>query len=177
MPRNTFGNDSGDITREQLDELKTKFQLLEGDRKAYFETYETTKRTNEQLFRELRAKNRELRQALANLQREHGSGGGVGQDDEITRVSTELNAKRTAYDQLKHRVKKFTEELELKRDQFKELELEAAKVNDDDSPLTRKVRLRALCARVGRSLRRRSPRARPLLCCRSGCLRTGWTRL
>lgn len=130
----------GDITREQLDELKTKFQLLEGDRKAYFETYETTKRTNEQLFRELRAKNRELRQALANVQREQG-GAGAGQDDEITRVSSELNSKRTQFDQLKHKVKKLTEDLDLKRDQFKELELEAAKVNDEDSPLTRKIRL------------------------------------
>ena len=143
MPR--FGDTGGDITREQLDELKTKFQLLEGDRKAYFETYETTKRTNEQLFRELRAKNRELRQALANLQREHGTSGGSGQDDEITRVSQELNSKRTAYDQLRHKVKKFTEELDLKRDQYKELELEAAKVNDDDSPLTRKVRCGCQC--------------------------------
>lgn len=38
MPRH---GDGGDITREQLESLKTKFQLLEGDRKAYFETYET----------------------------------------------------------------------------------------------------------------------------------------
>lgn len=37
MPRH---GDGGDITREQLESLKTKFQLLEGDRKAYFETYE-----------------------------------------------------------------------------------------------------------------------------------------
>jgi len=141
MMRRGYGDNGGDITREQLDELKTKFQLLEGDRKAYFETYETTKRTNEQLFRELRAKNRELRQALANLQRESGSNARGGQDDEIARVSAELNAKRTAFDQLHHKVRKYTEELDLKRDQYKELELESARVNDEDSPLTRKIRL------------------------------------
>lgn len=38
---------SGDeVTREQLESLKQKFDLLQGDRKAYFETYEATKKAS-----------------------------------------------------------------------------------------------------------------------------------
>lgn len=33
-----------DVSREQLEALKSKFDLLQGDRKAYFETYEATKK-------------------------------------------------------------------------------------------------------------------------------------
>ena len=43
-----------EITREQLDILRNKFDLLKDDRKAYFETYEATKKANDQLLREVR---------------------------------------------------------------------------------------------------------------------------
>jgi hypothetical protein len=36
-----------EITREQLNALKDKFELVQGDRKAFFDTYETTKKNNE----------------------------------------------------------------------------------------------------------------------------------
>ena len=58
-----------EITREQLDALRTKFDLLQGDRKAYFETYEATKRSNEAQLKELRDLNKDCRRQLAELQR------------------------------------------------------------------------------------------------------------
>ena len=36
-----------EITREQLNALKDKFELVQGDRRAFFDTYETTKKNNE----------------------------------------------------------------------------------------------------------------------------------
>ena len=56
-----------DITRDQLELLKAKFDVLQGERKAYFETYESTKRTNEVLVRELRERAKELRRQLGEL--------------------------------------------------------------------------------------------------------------
>lgn len=243
MPRH---GDGGDITREQLESLKTKFQLLEGDRKAYFETYEkrcvqlcvpvcvcaecdvltmlllwlacpscclsyeTTKRTNDQLFKELRDKNKKLRKSLAGaslaapksvaatgrasmhvgadhlrtcteLQREAGGGKGRDADTEVSRVGHELTEKRTHYDQLRHRVKSLTENLTRFRDKYKDLELEAKQVNDEDSPLTRKVHHNA---------KSQKPKANPMAPAqqliiatmkttmkhRFVCLRTVWTR-
>lgn len=73
------------------------------------------------------------------LQREAGGGKGRDADTEVSRVGHELTEKRTHYDQLRHRVKSLTENLTRFRDKYKDLELEAKQVNDEDSPLTRKV--------------------------------------
>jgi hypothetical protein len=50
--------DGDEVSREQLESLKNKFDLLQGDRKAYFETYEATKKSNDALVKELREKNK-----------------------------------------------------------------------------------------------------------------------
>lgn len=47
------GSSIEEITREQLNALKDKFELVQGDRRAFFDTYETTKKNNE--VRALRA--------------------------------------------------------------------------------------------------------------------------
>ena len=41
------GTSIEEITREQLTALKEKFELVQGDRRAFFDTYETTKKNNE----------------------------------------------------------------------------------------------------------------------------------
>jgi len=41
------GSSIEEITREQLNALKDKFELVQGDRRAFFDTYETTKKNNE----------------------------------------------------------------------------------------------------------------------------------
>jgi hypothetical protein len=41
------GSSIEEITREQLNALKEKFDLVQGDRRAFFDTYETTKKNNE----------------------------------------------------------------------------------------------------------------------------------
>ena len=43
----------------------------EGDRKAYFETFEQRKKTNELQIKELRKKNKELRDAIVELKQVH----------------------------------------------------------------------------------------------------------
>ena len=41
----------------------------EGDRKAYYETYENTKKTNDQLTKDMKDENNQLRKEIANVQR------------------------------------------------------------------------------------------------------------
>ena len=60
-----------EVTEEDYLSLKEKFQLLEGDRKAYFETFENQKKQNDHQMKELRAENGELRLAIADLKKEN----------------------------------------------------------------------------------------------------------
>jgi hypothetical protein len=124
-----------EITREQLDILRNKFDLLQGDRKAYFETYEATKKANEQLLRELREANKDLRKRLSNLQKEGrdaavaegtaglgGTGPGAGTglpSSALTKLEASLQQKRNAYDLLRSKTKEKQKELQTLRDQFR----------------------------------------------------------
>lgn len=145
-----------EITREQLDILRNKFDLLQGDRKAYFETYEATKKANEQLLRELREANKDLRKRLSNLQKEGrdaavaegtaglgGTAAGAGAGAPSTalgKLEASLQQKRNAYDLLRSKTKERQKELQTLRDQFRDLELDSKKPTAEDSPLTRKIR-------------------------------------
>lgn len=52
----------------------------EGDRKAYYETYENTKKTNDQLIKDIKEENNQLRKEIASLQREMNIKGGLSAD-------------------------------------------------------------------------------------------------
>lgn len=100
MPRRR-ANVPNEVTREDFENLRNKFQLLEGDRKAYFETYEQTKKQNDALIREIRAENQELRKAIGELKREQGSRGSATDDkQEIASETARTNKLRTEYDNL-----------------------------------------------------------------------------
>lgn len=102
-----------EITREQLEALKEKFELVKGDRRAFFDTYETTKRANEELLGDLRKKNKELREALGQAQknaREETLRETTGRDE--SSVSAELLAHRKRFDTLSHRSTSLREDYE-----------------------------------------------------------------
>lgn len=52
---------------EELSELKEKFKLIEGDRKAYYETSQWTITSNQKMIQNLRNQNKELRKDLASI--------------------------------------------------------------------------------------------------------------
>jgi hypothetical protein len=94
---------------------------------AYFETYEQTKRTNEQLTRDLRERQKELARQLAEAQRKARGGGAKsssssssasasssssGAVSEDARVADELIKKRTEYDKLRRKTADLRVELE-----------------------------------------------------------------
>ncbi len=123
-----------EITREQLDILRNKFDLLQGDRKAYFETYEATKKANEQLLKDLRDGNKDLRKRLSNLQKEGrdaavtdgaagaalGVSGAPGAPTSaLGKLEAAFQTKRNAYDLLRARTKERQKELQTLRDQFR----------------------------------------------------------
>ena len=58
------------VTEEELEDLRQKFHLLEGDRKAYYEMSMHTMKSNKALIQQVRSENKELRRGLAAIQRE-----------------------------------------------------------------------------------------------------------
>ena len=65
-------------TEVDLQELQRRFRVLEGDRKAYYETSQMTIKQNKEILGDLRSDNKELRKTLATLQRESGAGQRAG---------------------------------------------------------------------------------------------------
>lgn len=114
-----------EITREHLDKLRARFDELQGDRKAYFDTYEATKRANEQQLKELRDMNKELRRQLADLQREGreavvsdapalttGSSAALGSaSSSAAKLEGQLKAKRMLYNTLRAKTQEKKKEL------------------------------------------------------------------
>lgn len=122
-----------EITREQLDALRTKFDLLQGDRKAYFETYETTKRSNEAQLKDLRDANKDFRRQLAELQRAGrdaavgdvpGSATGStaalgGSSSSTTKLEGVLKAKQMQYNTLRAKTAEKQKELNALQDHLR----------------------------------------------------------
>ena len=62
--------DKQNVTEAELNALRNKFQLLEGDRKAYYEMSMHTMKENKTALASLREDNKDLRKKLAGIQRE-----------------------------------------------------------------------------------------------------------
>lgn len=128
-----------EVTREQLEGLRNKFELLQGDRKAYFETYETQKRQNDDLLKTEREKNKQLRRDLASLHKAAAAGEN-GSTQEAEKLQRELAQQRKAHDQLRAQARKRKKEKDALAAQLRDLELEGKKPTEDDSPQMRKIR-------------------------------------
>jgi len=88
----------------ELADLQDRFQLLEGDRKAFYEQSQVTLKHNKQVSDALRSENKDLRLALTGLHKERGSSGnGEGQavhEAELGKVETQLTLLRQRANQL-----------------------------------------------------------------------------
>ncbi|KAI8920935.1 hypothetical protein DFJ77DRAFT_143447 [Powellomyces hirtus] len=61
--------DKTTIVDEELHDLKLRFELLEGDRKAYYETSQWAIRQNKEEVSHLRLQNKELSDAIAKVKK------------------------------------------------------------------------------------------------------------
>ena len=134
------GKGSEEVTREQLENLKSKFAVLQNDQTLYFEKYEKTKAANDQRVQELRSSNKQLRKKLADLKKQAALLARTGGNDAVTQARTELTKLRSDFDRYHHKVQAFTDELAALQDEYKDLELEGSKPQEEDTPLTRKIR-------------------------------------
>ena len=123
---------------EEIEDLQHKIQVLEGDRKTTFEQTQSLIRQNREALQRGKMENRELRIALAQIQKDAGA---AGTEDAETAKLTDLCAElRKCYDDLRNDAAEKCDELEEQADGLRDLERESEKPNEGDSPVTRQIR-------------------------------------
>jgi len=125
---------------EQIEDLRERMRLLQGDRKANIDILEGTKNQNKGTITKLRNENKEIRKELA-LVKGNFSASGADEAEEVAEVKAQVNKLRKQYDELKNRSADQSKILDELKDNVKDLELEARRPNLEDSPLTRKIRM------------------------------------
>lgn len=129
--------DSG--TKREYEALRSKFQLLNGDRKASFEAIEDTKRRNDEIATQLRLDNGALRTRISELRSREGK----PEDDEadVSMLTERVHRLRTRYNQLHHATNQTQKTVATMQDQLKDLQREGKRPDVSDNPLTRKIRV------------------------------------
>eukprot|EP01050_Picozoa_sp_SAG11_P004222 SAG11_NODE_263_length_11526_cov_23.830314_6_plen_545_part_00 len=123
---------------EEIEDLQHKIHVLEGDRKTTFESTQSLIRQNREALGRGKMENRELRIALAQIQKDAGA---AGTEDAETAKLTDLCAElRKCYDDLRNDAAEKCDELEEQADGLRDLERESEKPNQGDSPVTRQIR-------------------------------------
>lgn len=122
---------------EHMEELRERMRVLQGDRKVNIDILEANKNANREDIRRLRDDNKELRQKLAQMQRN------VDQDDsaqEQRHVEKELERMRKYHDDLRIKSTRLQTELDALIDKVKDLELESRRPHMEDNQYTRRIR-------------------------------------
>ncbi len=144
MSSSSSGGSSSLVTEAELEDLRQKFHLLEGDRKAYYEMSMHTMKSNKVLVQQLREENKELRRGLAAIQRETRSASRAGMttdQQEISEISKQITRLRRTHDKIIGRVATRTESLNALRDKSEELAAESTQPLTEDTPTTRRIRM------------------------------------
>eukprot|EP00238_Polyblepharides_amylifera_P001167 CAMPEP_0196571392 /NCGR_PEP_ID=MMETSP1081-20130531/1575_1 /TAXON_ID=36882 /ORGANISM="Pyramimonas amylifera, Strain CCMP720" /LENGTH=559 /DNA_ID=CAMNT_0041888327 /DNA_START=25 /DNA_END=1704 /DNA_ORIENTATION=+ len=127
---------------EELADLQKKYQLLEGDRKAYYETSQWTIKQNRETIAIAKRENKELRAQLAAC---HATKGGKPKDDgataELEKLRVYVKELRKRYDEIHLLTNKKQSHLNSRLDRIKDLERDAVRATDEDSPMMRHIRM------------------------------------
>ncbi|KAI9014788.1 hypothetical protein BC832DRAFT_546480 [Gaertneriomyces semiglobifer] len=135
--------DKNTLADEELHDLKLRFELLEGDRKAYYETSQWAIRQNKDEISRLRSQNKEISEAIANRKK--------GEADvpsnrysmtELEKFDQKVLELHKKYDELLADVRAKENRIQEMRDQLEDLrrEEEMVRSHQQDSPQAREIR-------------------------------------
>ena len=112
-----------EISVSDIESLRKRFQLVEGDRKAYVQTFEQTKRQNDDRIREIRVANQELRSRIAEKKKFSSSNSSSSSStSEIENLTRQLHRLRASHDKYRHRSQNMRIELQAMEDTLHEME-------------------------------------------------------
>ena len=123
---------------EELADLQKKYALLEGDRKAYYETSQWTIKQNRETIANGKEENKELRLQLGACQSAKGGkpDGGDTETAELEKLINYAKDLRKKYDEIRLLTSKKQGQLNIKLDKIKDLERDAVQPEGHRHPLT-----------------------------------------
>ncbi|KAF4655019.1 hypothetical protein FOZ61_007833 [Perkinsus olseni] len=122
---------------EQLEDLQRRFQLLEGERKATYETAQLNIKQNKEIIKQMKEENRSLRTQIAQLRTEVPK----SVEKQLEGKMSELNVAKNKLDAFldaNSKKEKLVAEL---ADKVREMSADAVKPTSDNSPQMRQVRV------------------------------------
>mmetsp|Transcript_6282 Transcript_6282/g.15054 ORF Transcript_6282/g.15054 Transcript_6282/m.15054 type:complete len:536 (+) Transcript_6282:95-1702(+) len=122
---------------EQLEDLQRRFQLLEGERKATYETAKLNIQQNKEIIKQMKEENKHLRTQIANLRNEKPQ----STEKQLEEKMTEVQSLQRRFDLLKNENAKkrlLLEDLDIK---LNELLLDAKLPTTEASPEMRQIRV------------------------------------
>jgi len=126
---------------EELADLQSRFDLLQGDRKASYEQSQLTLKQNKDTVDELRREQKELRTALSNMTKDRGgSETSAIHEAELTKVEQSLTLLRQRQNQVSCGNKAKEKALKLLEDELRDLQRSSSRPAHEANPLMRQIR-------------------------------------
>jgi len=122
---------------EQLEDLQRRFTLLEGERKATYETAKLNIQQNKEIIKQMKEENKLLRASIAQLRNEKPQSIDKQLDDKMN----EVQRKQREYDALKAENLKKQSNLQELSGKFNELKTDAELPTTEASPQMRQIRV------------------------------------
>jgi len=128
---------------EELADLQKKYQLLDGDRKAYIETSQWTIKQNRETLAALKRENKELRAQLAARAGERARNAEklAGGSEELHKLQLFVTDLRKKYDDKRQEGNRKLSQMDQRIDSIRDLEKDAIRVGEEDNPMTRHIRM------------------------------------
>eukprot|EP00928_Gymnodinium_smaydae_P036964 TRINITY_DN25742_c0_g1_i1.p1 TRINITY_DN25742_c0_g1~~TRINITY_DN25742_c0_g1_i1.p1 ORF type:complete len:525 (-),score=196.63 TRINITY_DN25742_c0_g1_i1:788-2362(-) len=123
--------------QEQLEDLQKRFQLLEGERKATYETAKLNIQQNKEIIKQMKEENKVLRNQISDLRNEKPQ----SLEKQLNEAMTEVSALSRRFDALKHDSLVKTQHLNELSSKHQELALDAKLPKTEDSPQMRHIRV------------------------------------
>ncbi|KAI9188973.1 hypothetical protein H9P43_000395 [Blastocladiella emersonii ATCC 22665] len=120
------------LLEQDLHDLKLRFELLEGDRKAYYEQSQLTIKGNKDEIGKLRSQNKELRVAVGKIKKTsgHDRGNERSQMSELEKLDQRINELHKKADDMAAIARAKEATLQALRDKLKDLQAESAVVRE-----------------------------------------------
>jgi myosin heavy subunit len=128
-------------TSMEIEDMSRKLKLLDGERKASYETRTKAMKQNQDTLDSVKKQNKELKAQLAKLLREQSSSNKSYQERQYEHMETQVHQLRKQYDESCHEFKALAKKAAGKRDKLQDLESERAPILTDDSPMTIQIRI------------------------------------
>ncbi|KOO27435.1 neurofilament triplet l [Chrysochromulina tobinii] len=127
--------------QEQLADLQSRFELLQGDRKAFYEQSQLTLKRNKDVVDQLRKEQKELREALSSMSKDKGGAETSAMHEaELVKVEQALTLLRQRQNTVSCGNRAKEKALTILEDELRDLQRSSSRPAHEANPLMRQIR-------------------------------------